>query len=241
MTDHRWKAAAASPNAVELWAIVVAAGSGLRFGGGIAGIAKQYRPLGGDRVLDHSLALMRERCGERVVLVVSADRVGDPEPGAGIIVCGGLTRTESVRAGLAAVGPTASVILVHDAARPLAPVEVIDRLVRAISAGADGAVPGVPVADTVKIIDEAGAVVATPPRALLRAVQTPQAFRADVLRQVLVEGADATDDAALVELAGGRVVVVDGDPLARKITTDDDLEWLSEQLRLGPVKPRSAP
>ena len=231
----------APPSGVEIWAIVVAAGSGLRFGGGIAGIAKQYLPLGGSRVLDHSLALMRERCGQRVVLVVSADRVDDPEPGAGIIVCGGPTRTDSVRAGLAAVGPTASIILVHDAARPLVPVEVIDRLVRAITAGADGAVPGVPVVDTVKIIDDTGAVLATPPRALLRAVQTPQAFRADVLRQVLVEGADATDDAALVELAGGRVVVVDGDLLARKITTDDDLEWLSEQLRLHTVKPQRGP
>ena len=241
MTDHRWSVATAPPSGVEIWAIVVAAGSGLRFGDGIAGIAKQYLPLGGSRVLDHSLALMRERCGERVVLVVRADRVDDPEPGAGIIVCGGPTRTDSVRAGLAAVAPTASVILVHDAARPLVPVEVIDRLILAITDGADGAVPGVTVVDTVKVIDDAGAVVATPPRALLRAVQTPQAFRAEMLRRVLVEGADATDDAALVEQAGGRVVVVDGDPLARKITTDDDLEWLSEQLRLRIVNPGTAP
>ena len=228
-------ASPASSTDGEIWAIVVAAGSASRFGGEIP---KQYRMLGDGRVLDHSLALMRQRCGDRVVLVVRADRLGDEEPEAGVVVGGGVTRTDSVRAGLGAVPSSATVILVHDAARPLVPVEVVDRLVLAIAEGADGAVPGIAVVDTVKVIDESGVIVATPLRATLRAVQTPQAFRADMLRRVYLAGNDATDDAALVELAGGRVVIVDGDPMARKITTDDDLEWLSEQLRLGAATER---
>jgi len=114
---------------------------------------------------------------------------------------------------------------VHDGARPFASSELFGRVIAAVVAGADGAIPGVAVADTVKQVDETGTVVNTPPRASLVAVQTPQAFRASVLRAAHAAGGDATDDASLVEHHGGRVVVVAGEPDNRKITDPDDLQW----------------
>ena len=224
MTDRRSTGLAFGNDSV--WGIVVAAGASTRFGNGVA---KQYQPLGGRRVLDHSLTLLREVCGDRVVLVVAPELVGVREPLAGTVVAGGATRTASVRAGLEAIGADASIVLVHDAARPLVPSAVIDRLLAAIAHGADAAVPGVALADTVKRVDENGVVVETPVRSSMVAVQTPQAFRSDVLRRVHAAGGEATDDAALVEAAGGRVVVVAGDVLGRKITTTDDLAWLRSQ------------
>ncbi len=213
-----------------IWGIVVAAGSGTRFGGTVA---KQYLDLGDRRVLDHSLDLLRTVCAERVVLVVAPELVSSAEPMVDSVVAGGVTRTASVRAGLDAVGVDAGVVLVHDAARPLVPSAVIDRLLAAIADGADAAVPGIALVDTVKRVDAEGVVIETPLRSSLVAVQTPQAFRADVLRRVYAAGGEATDDAALVEAAGGRVVVVPGDELGRKITTEDDLEWLRERLAVS--------
>ena len=204
----------------------MAAGSGSRFG---SGVVKQYRKLGQIRVLDHSLALIREACYP-VVLVVAPESVDDPEPLATVVVAGAATRTGSVRAGLTALSDDVDVVLVHDAARPLVPSAVIERLLAAIASGADAAVPGIAIADTVKRVDANGVVVETPPRASLVAVQTPQAFRAEVLRRVHASGGEATDDAALVEAAGGRVVVVAGHELGRKVTTEDDLAWLQAQL-----------
>lgn len=197
-----------------VWTVVVGGGSGQRFGR-----PKQYESLGGERVIDRSRRIA-ELAGDGVVLVVPAS---DAEREGG--VAGGATRSESVRAGLAAVPADATVICVHDAARPLADLTLYRRVVAAIEAGADGAVPGILVADTIKLVDETGVVVTTPERARLRAVQTPQAFRADVLRAAHATGGEGTDDAELVERAGGRVVVVDGDPLNRKITHPDDLAW----------------
>ena len=227
MTDHRWLAGTHSSERAGVWSIVVAGGTGARFGGAVA---KQYLPLGNVRVVDRSLSLVRGVCGQRVVLVVAPDRLGDHGTDAPRVVAGGITRSDSVRAGLAAVGPDAEIILVHDAARPLVPGVVLTRLLAAIDAGADAAVPGLAVADTVKRVDADGVVLETPDRASLMAVQTPQAFRADVLRRVHASGGEATDDASLVESSGGRVVVVPGDPLARKVTTNDDLAWLQAQL-----------
>ena len=123
-----------------------------------------------------------------------------------------------MRAGLAAVPPDATIMCVHDAARPLASDELFAAVVDAVHAGADGAVPASPVTDTIKLVDADGAVVATPERATLVAVQTPQAFRAGALRRAHAGWADGTDDAALVEAAGGRVVAVPGEPWNRKIT-----------------------
>lgn len=198
-----------------MWAVLVAAGSGARFGR-----PKQYEPLGGRRVLDWSLDGCRDAC-DGVVLVVAPERVGDDEK-ADVVVAGGATRSESVRAGLAAVPPDADVIVVHDAARPYATPALFEAVIAAVRGGSDGAVPGVPPADTIKRVD-GDRVVETPDRAMLVAVQTPQAFRADVLRAAHAGGADATDDAALVEAAGGTVIVVPGEADNRKITLPTDL------------------
>lgn len=170
-----------------------------------------------------------DRCTDGVVVVVPADDA-DREGG----VAGGATRSDSVRAGLASVPAHADIVCVHDAARPLASPDLYARVIDAVRAGADGAIPGVPVTDTVKVIDNDGVVVDTPDRASLVAVQTPQAFRAAALREAHEFGGEATDDAALVEAMGGRIVVVDGEPSNRKITTPDDLEWAREQVEGQP-------
>jgi 2-C-methyl-D-erythritol 4-phosphate cytidylyltransferase len=219
-----------------VWTIVVAGGSGRRFGS-----LKQFEELGGRRVLDLSVDVARQ-CSDGVVVVVPAE---DAEREGG--VAGGPTRTASVRNGLAAVPADASVILVHDAARPFASPSLYRSVIGAVLAGADGAVPGLPVTDTVKTIevvestslelsgDDVPAVVprvtATPDRATLVAVQTPQAFRADVLRRAYVPEIDGTDDASLVELIGGTVVVVPGELDNRKITVPEDLVWARDYLK----------
>jgi len=211
-----------------VWTVVVAGGGGARYGG-----AKQYEPLGPGRVLDVAVATARRVSAGVVVVVPAADAAAE---GA---VAGGATRTESVRCGLAAVPPDATVVCVHDAARPLATDELFDAVVAAVSAGADGAVPAVAVTDTIKVVDESGAVVATPDRTTLVAVQTPQAFRAEVLRRAHEAGASAgvtpTDDASLVEVAGGCVVTVPGESWNRKITTPDDLVWARRWLQGAPA------
>jgi 2-C-methyl-D-erythritol 4-phosphate cytidylyltransferase len=190
--------------APNVWTIVVAAGSGQRFGR-----PKQFEDLGGRPLLRWAVDTARG-CSDGVVVVLPAGH----EPLGPGEVHGGATRSESVRRGLAAVSPEASVIVVHDAARPLAPAELFRAVVDAVVAGADAAVPGLPVTDTIKLVDETGTVV-----------HTPQAFRADALRAVHAAGGEATDDAGLVEDAGGRVVVVPGAPEARKVTQPEDLEW----------------
>ena len=148
-------------------------------------------------------------------------------PGSGGVE-GGATRSESVRNGLAAVPNDAEVIIVHDAARPLASAALFAAVVDAVREGADGAIPVVPVTDTIKRVD-GGRVIATLDRDALVAVQTPQAFRAEVLRKAHAGGGEATDDASLVESVGGTVVVVPGDPANIKVTTAHDLR-LAEAL-----------
>ncbi len=159
-----------------------------------------------------------------VVVVPASDAVAERA------IAGGNSRSASVRAGLAAVPDDATIVCVHDAARPLASPAVYERVIAAVAAGADAAVPGIPVADTIKVVEANGTVVATPDRSTLVAVQTPQAFRASVLRAAHAGGGDATDDAALIEQAGGTVVVVEGDHLNRKITLPDDLEWARREM-----------
>lgn len=207
-----------------VWAVVVAAGSGSRFGG-----EKQYEQLDGRRLLDWSVAAAGA-VAEGVVLVVRPDRATDAEGGVHAVVAGGETRAASVRAGLAAVPATAAVIVVHDAARPMAAPELFDAVVDAVEGGADAAVPGVAVTDTVKRV-AGGRVVETVERAGLVAVQTPQAFRAEVLRAAHAGGGEGTDDALLVERAGGTVVVVTGDPRNVKVTHPDDLLQMRRSLR----------
>lgn len=190
----------------------MAAGSGDRFGG-----PKQYERLDGRRVLDHSLDAARAHCAG-VVLVVAPERAGDPEPAADAVVAGGATRSASVRAGLAAVPPPVEHVLVHDAARPWADAALWRRVLDGLAAGADAVVPAVPVVDTLR---EVGG--GTVDRGRFVAVQTPQGFRADALRRAHEGEPEGTDDASLVEAAGGKVLVVDGDPANRKITTRADL------------------
>ena len=207
-----------------VWVVVVAAGRGERYGA-----PKQYERIAGRRVLDWSLGAARAVAGG-IVLVVAPGREGDHEDVDAVVV-GGATRSASVRAGLAAVPADASVIVVHDAARPAASGGLFDAVVRAVLDGADAAVPGVRVVDTVKRVGADGIVAETLDRDELVAVQTPQAFRADVLRAAHAGGGDASDDAALVEAAGGRVVVGPGDLRNIKLTTAADRARLEDVLR----------
>jgi 2-C-methyl-D-erythritol 4-phosphate cytidylyltransferase len=154
------------------------------------------------------------------------------ELGAGKVsacVAGGATRTESVRAALVEVPEDAAVALVHDAARPLLPEDVIGRVLAPLGEGWDGAVAALPLADTVKRV-RGGQVVETLAREGLVAVQTPQAFVASVLRDAVGAGGDASDCAGLVEARGGRVTVVPGDRRLLKVTTREDLELVSSWL-----------
>ncbi len=201
---------------MTVWAIVVAAGSGSRFGG-----PKQFAELEGRRVVDWALVASRS-VADGVVLVVPASHLGDEAPAADVVVAGGATRSESVRAGLDAVPAGADVVVVHDAARPFASPALFEAVVACVRDGADAAIPGVAIADTVKRVVD-GRVVGTLNRDELVAVQTPQAFAADALRKAHAGGGEATDDAALVEAAGGRVMVVPGDPANTKITLRADL------------------
>jgi 2-C-methyl-D-erythritol 4-phosphate cytidylyltransferase len=202
-----------------VWAIVVAAGSGQRFGG-----PKQYEALGAGTVLDRSVATAREVVDDVIVVVPSDRTLGHGE------VEGGLTRSESVRRGLAAVPDSAEIIVVHDGARPFAPTHLYRAVIDAVRAGADAAVPGLPVGDTIKVVDDAMTVLSTPDRSTLVAVQTPQAFAADRLRKAHASKPEGTDDASLVEAIGGRVVVVPGEPDNRKITVSDDLTWARQRI-----------
>ena len=199
---------------MSTWVIVVAAGSGARFGG-----AKQFAPLAGRRVLDWSLDAARAEA-DGVVLVVPPDHVERTEPGADVVVAGGATRSASVRAGLVAVPADATVVVVHDAARPVASPGLFAEVIAAVHGGAAAAVPGVAVADTIR--HRSGGVL---DRDQLVRVQTPQAFRAAALRDAHARTAvEVTDDAMALELAGYRIRVIPGDPMAFKVTTADDLE-----------------
>ena len=214
------------PNATHevVWTIVVAGGSGDRFG-----TLKQYEELGAERVIDRSVRIAR-RASDGIVIVVPA---ADVEAEGG--VAGGATRAESTRNGLAVVPDEATIICVHDAARPLATTDLYASVVGAVAAGADGAIPGIAVSDTIKRIGSGGDVLETPDRASLVAVQTPQAFRASVLREAHRTGAEGTDDSSLVEAIGGRVVVVLGSSLNRKITQPEDLVWARSIVASGTV------
>lgn len=203
------------------WTIVVAAGSGTRFGA-----LKQYEPLGGRRVLDWSLETARA-VSDGVVLVVPVDQIARAEPGVDVVVAGGATRSQSVRAGLAAVPPEADVVVVHDGARPMAGVALFERVIAAIGGETDAAVPGLAPSSTIKRVDRTGPqtiVTETFDRRSLVEIQTPQAFSAKALRRAHASEPEATDDAALVEAAGGRVVVVDGKADNIKITDPHDLD-----------------
>jgi 2-C-methyl-D-erythritol 4-phosphate cytidylyltransferase len=201
----------------EVWTIVVAGGSGQRFGH-----LKQFSSLGGRPVVCWSVEASRPWSTGGIVLVVPAGC--SDSYGADVVIEGGPTRSDSVRRGLSCVPEAADVIIVHDAARPLASPALFSAVFQAVTSdGADAAVPGLPVHDTIKVVDGDHKVTATLNRSTLVAVQTPQAFSADLLRRAHHGGSDATDDAALVERLGATVRVVPGEERNLKITTPDDL------------------
>ncbi|WP_191988404.1 2-C-methyl-D-erythritol 4-phosphate cytidylyltransferase [Mycobacteroides salmoniphilum] len=205
-------------------AIVPAAGLGVRLG---ADVPKAFVTVGGRTMLERSVdGLLSSGAIDEVIVVVGANQFDKAVALVGqvaSVVQGGAERTDSVRAGLAAV-TEADWILVHDAARPLTPPDMIARIVAELRVGRRAVIPAIAVADTIKSIDSAGDVSGTPDRASLRAVQTPQGFVASVLRRAYAAAGDiATDDAALVEQIGERVHVVEGDRLAFKITTALDM------------------
>lgn len=217
----------------DVVALVPAAGKGLRLG---HDEPKAFVCLGTDSLLTRSVdGLRASGAVDRIVVIVPAElldaarrHVGDDVT----VVAGGLERTDSVRAGLAAIGD-AAVVLVHDAARALTPPTLIARVVAEVRAGRSAVIPVLPVVDTIKEVDIMGAVVGTPDRASLRSVQTPQGFDADVLRRAYDATSDiSTDDAGLVERIGETVHSIVGDALAFKITTPHDL-LLAEALTRG--------
>jgi 2-C-methyl-D-erythritol 4-phosphate cytidylyltransferase len=222
---------------VSVWAVLAAAGRGERLGGA-SDRPKAFAPLKGRPLLAESLERLEASGWIESIVVVAPPGWEEPvillaeELGCGKVVAsvaGGDTRADSVRIGVGEVAGDAAVIVVHDAARPVVSDEVVERVVTPLSQGWDGAVPGLPVVDTVKRVDADAAVVETLSRGELVAVQTPQAFVADVLRGALAgdSAAAATDCASLVEAQGGRVKVVEGDPRLLKVTSEADLETVA--------------
>jgi 2-C-methyl-D-erythritol 4-phosphate cytidylyltransferase len=219
-----------------VWAVLVAAGRGERLGGDRP---KAFAKLAGRPLLAESLERLEGSDWIEAVVIVAAEEWEEPsilvaeELGAGKVtscVTGGPARADSVRIGVAEVPEEAAVVLVHDAARPVLPEEVIERVLEPLGAGWDGAVPGLPVSDTLKRA-ERGAVLETVDRSGLYAVQTPQAFVGATFRRALAafEGSP-TDCAGFVEASGGRICVVEGDRRLVKVTTPDDLELVERLL-----------
>ncbi len=218
---------------MSVWAVLAAAGRGERLGGDRP---KAFAKLRGRPLLAESLERLEASGWVDAIVIVAPP--GWEEPAillaeelacSKVVACvaGGATRAESVRAGSAEVNEDAAVIVVHDAARPALAEEVLERVLTALNEGWDGAVPALPLTDTIKRVRD-GQVVETLPRRELAAAQTPQAFLAPILREALAgDLAGATDCAALVEARGGRVTTVPGDPRLVKVTDAADLELVA--------------
>jgi len=223
---------------VSVWAVLAAAGRGERLG---SDRPKAFARLGGRPLLAESLERLEESGWIDAIVIAAPPDWEEPSilvaeeiaaTKVSSAVTGGASRSESVRLALEEVPAEAAVVLVHDAARPLLPEEVIERVLAPLSEGWDGVVPAVPLADTVKRV-EGDRVVETLSREDLVAVQTPQAFLADALRRaVRGDVSSATDCASLVESQGGRIKVVEGDPRLLKVTDAEDLalveSWLGD-------------
>lgn len=215
-------------------AVVPAAGLGERLA---AGVPKAFFCLDGRALIERAVTgLLQSGVVDRVVVAVPADLADEAKLVLGhdaTIVAGGASRSESVSLALAALSGTdkPDFVLVHDAARALTPPGLVMRVVEALRAGYLAVVPVLPLSDTIKAVDANGVVLGTPERAGLRAVQTPQGFATELLLRAYQRAAigEFTDDASMVEHIGGQVHVVDGDPLAFKITTRLDL-WLAQAI-----------
>ncbi len=221
---------------MSVWAILVAAGRGERLG---LDRPKAFARLGDEPLLAEPLRRLEESSWVDAIVLVAPPGWEEPaillaeEEGCGKVracVTGGETRSDSVRAGLAEVDEDALVVLVHDAARPLVSDAVVECVLAPLSEGWDGVVPGLRVGDTLKRVAPDGGVEETVSRHGLWAVQTPQAFVAGMLRRAYAGVADATDCAGLVEAAGGRVRVVEGDPRLLKVTSEADLALVATWL-----------
>ncbi|HSS80305.1 MAG TPA: 2-C-methyl-D-erythritol 4-phosphate cytidylyltransferase [Gaiellaceae bacterium] len=222
---------------MSVWAVLAAAGRGERLG---SDRPKAFARLGGRPLLAESLERLEESGWIDAIVIAAPPDWEEPSilvaeeiaaTKVSSAVTGGASRSESVRLALEEVPEEAAVVLVHDAARPLLPEDVIERVLAPLSEGWDGVVPAVPLADTVKRV-EGDRVVETLSRDDLVTVQTPQAFLADALRRAVSgDVSSATDCASLVESQGGRIKVVEGDPRLLKVTDADDLalveSWLS--------------
>lgn len=225
-------------------AIVAAAGSGSRLG---APLPKALVPLAGRPLVRWAVDGLLAGGVAQVVVVVPAAQRAEFEavlPPEVVVVAGGASRTASVRAGLAAVDPAATAVLVHDAARPTTPPEVIARVLDALAAGTPAVVPVLPVVDTTVLVDDDGLVVEAVPRALLRRVQTPQGFDRATLRSAyaaLDPDEDLTDDAAVVRRAGVAVATVAGDERCAKVTVARDLMLAELALGAGPTAREGTP
>ncbi|EEI17909.1 2-C-methyl-D-erythritol 4-phosphate cytidylyltransferase [Corynebacterium lipophiloflavum] len=216
-------------------ALIAAAGQGTRLG---AAVPKAFVPLRGRSLVQRSVTAMEtSQIVDEIVVVVSPEMEGLARaalPGAPVrFVHGGAERADSIWQGLHTIADDDAVVLIHDAARALTPPGMIARVARAVLDGNQAVVPVVPVADTIKVVD-GRRVAATPDRASLRAVQTPQGFDLKVLRAANEAyraqddaGFSATDDASLVEWFGVDVLTVPGDPMAFKITTPIDMRLAS--------------
>jgi 2-C-methyl-D-erythritol 4-phosphate cytidylyltransferase len=207
--------------------LVPAAGAGLRLG---PGGPKALRDLAGEPLLVHAVRrLGAVACVGQVVVAAPVDAVDAVRAllapvGPVLVVPGGATRQASVAAALAAADPRLGIVLVHDAARALAPPELFERVAAAVRAGHPAVIPVLAVVDTIKRVDDAGQVLGTVDRAVLRAVQTPQGFRREVLTAAHAAAVDEhTDDAGLAEGLGVPVHTVPGDEAALKITRPFDL------------------
>jgi 2-C-methyl-D-erythritol 4-phosphate cytidylyltransferase len=221
---------------VSVWAVLAAAGRGERLG---SDRPKAFARLGGRPLLAESLERLEESGWIDAIVIAAPPDWEEPSilvaeeiaaTKVSSAVTGGESRSESVRLALEEVPEDAAVVLVHDAARPLLPQQVIERVLAPLSEGWDGVVPAVPLADTVKRV-EGDRVIETLSREDLVAVQTPQAFLADTLRRAVSgDVSSATDCASLVEAQGGRVKVVDGDPRLLKVTDADDLALVESWL-----------
>ena len=202
--------------------IIPAGGSGERLG---AKVPKALVQLAGRTLIEHAVSNMSAIADEIIVAAPKGlEKTFQELLGSEVlVVTGGITRTESVKAGLKVVAKDAKFVLVHDAARPLASTDLARRIIKELQSGADAVIPGLKVADTIKRVNVDGFVTKTPNRAKLRAIQTPQGFTHATLITAHKLNAEATDDAALVEELDIPVKVIFGEDRAMKITTPDDL------------------